>query len=328
MNISQFNSPQILSGSVSIVPGNTAMVTLNEMASRSRRWLRLNQMNVSLFVDSMKVGQEIQLGAGRPIGSLVNIRAHSSRFSLMREYMRVWLLGPRTHYDAEFLSNYTTILGSPISINTNALNVGPFESYRLQFAKPFYLPVGDTYSCQLSADASLSTYITTSVTAEVSVQAVVLSKDEQKKAEKQVAEEGNPIPFLSQFNPFEASFVAGLTATGYAKSSNLELANPFLSPLYIKRLNGRQKLSTLGSDLTSTSANTRIKIADSRRVVCDLTDFRNVFNTSTASWLIESVLDGKKSDQQQDYLTAELYTANISSYCPEISMVGYRMEQV
>lgn len=331
MNTSKFGSPQILSGTVSLEPGKTQTVSLNEMASRSRRWLRLDQMNVSLYADSMKFQQNLP----NPFGSYTSIRSRSSRYDLMRDYMPTWLLGPKAHLESEVAFQGFNDGVLDLFIATNGFSVGAFENYRIRFPKPFYLPAGDAFVTQMSLDSDISTYITTNVTAEISVQAVMLSKDEQNKVEKMVAEEGNPIPYLSHFSPFQAAFAAGSSAAAFAKSSNLELANPFLSTLFLQRINGREKGNVFGSlnggadSLSTTRNNTKVKIADARRVVCDLTDFRNMFNTSTSSWLFQSQLDGKKSDQaSEDYLTAELYSSNVSSYCPEVAMVGYRLEKM
>lgn len=331
MNTSKFGSPQLLSGSVSLIPGAAQTVSLNEMASRSRRWLRLDQMNVSLYADSLVAGQEQSMPA--PFGSYMYVRSRSSRYDLMRDYLPTWLLGPKTHLESEVaFGGYSQ--PPTLKIDTAGLSVGQFENYRIRFPKPFYLPEGDAFVTQFKLDSAISPYITTNITAEISVQAVMLSKDEQNKAEKLVAEEGNPFPYLSNFSPFQTAFAAGSTSSAYAKSSNLELANPFLSTLFLQRLNGRIKnvggrLSTGADSSSVVGTNSRIKIADARRVVCDLTDFRNVFNTSTSSWLFQSQLDGKKSDQaSEDYLTVELYSANTLSYCSEVAMVGYRLEKM
>ena len=310
MNVLQNPSPQILSGTVVIAAGQTQTVNLEAMASRSHRWLRLEELAISLYSEE---GESFvnDYDTISPMGAIIKVRARAYRQDLMRDYVPVWLLGPRIHQAGEIAT----------TASNNILNYGQFECYRWKFPKPFYLPPGAAFVLQLQNGENAGDG-TPDITAQVVIRATQLSEAEAKEAMRKSrdADFGNPIPYISVFSLATPDDIY-TPASEFLKSSNLELANPFLVPFHLQRITGRILELDNGMDyLDDSSLKYTLKLTDTRTIICDLSDLISVFPRTSLGWTHTRIL------QPAEYLTAEFKLQPDAIGVPQIAMIGYRNE--
>lgn len=315
MNIQTFNSPQLLTGNVAIGSGKTAVVPSDAMASRSNRWLRVDEMSVTLWANP---NSSILSRFQYPLGKLVKIRARAYRQDMMLNYVPVWLIGPRLHQAAE---SESASYGVPPASNSNAIST--YETYRWKFAKPFYLPPGSAMIAQIQRDGSVADIeLNVNINVQVSFRACQVSENiakdvlHKRGADGQL---GNPIPYMAAYAP--SAFPA--------KSNNRDLANNFLTPLYLQRMTGRcwGTSTNLGADtedsnpgtasITATAVST-VKLTDTRLVICDVSKMASVFPSNQLAWTHKRML------QPGEYITAELNTTSADGSTPAVAIIGYR----
>lgn len=299
MNTTKYTSPQILSGRVSLGPGASQTIALDAMASRSHRWLRLDELALSLWVEP----QAAVGGNNADLGGFVQIRARAYRQDLMLDYVPAWLMGPRMHRVAEYAPSPAGVLDG------SGNSYGSFCTYRWKFPKPFYLPPGAAFVTQLRRNKYYSASdLTALINAELVVRAAQMSETEARAAmEKGQRGSGNPIPFMAAYTPL---FPSGSYTN---KSGNLDLANPFLTPLYLQRMTGR----TINGEVAAGGYS--IRLADTRTIITEWTEFTNIFPTTSKAWTHTRVL------QPSEYVTAELKNPS-GGGTAQVAIVGYRNE--
>lgn len=296
MNTLLHSSPQILSGTVDLANGMTQTVNLDAMSSRSHRWLRLEEMSLAFWDDGDDTDESPWYNYNLPIGSVIKVRARAYRQDLMLDYVPAWLIGPRLHYSGEFANSSVEQIP----------DFGVFETYRWKFPKPFFLPPGSAFVVQLQhpfeypgQDLEVPT-----ITAQVVVRGTQMSEREARN----MMGKQNPIPYMSAYTP--TSFPA--------KSNNLDLANPFLTPLYLQRMTGRVKnYSDNGVAYGPT-----VKLTDTRTVICEPTQFMTVFPATQCAWTHTRIL------QPAEYVTAELAVTAADTTEPQVAIIGYRNEEL
>lgn len=308
MNTSQLSSPQILSGQVSIAPAQTVTVALDAMASRSHRWLRLDELSLTFYAVAPVTHVST---SGTEMGSRVKLKAFAYRQALTRDYVPTWLIGPRLHVAAEFA------IGS-----TDIPNYSPFETYLWRFAKPFFLPPGSAFNTQLQRDGSTEDlFFSDSIVATLVLRGAQVSEQEARAAIAKCRDDsgntGNPLPFIANYSPVFTTSVSNY------KSNNLDLANPFLVPLQLQRMTAR--LRGIGGDNPAygTAFGSQIRLTDTRTVICEYQETTNIFPATQAAWTHRRLL------QPAEYITAELKPAAPSGtpvYLPEVAIIGYRNE--
>lgn len=305
MNTTQNTSPQILSGTVALASGKMQTISMDAMASRSQRWLRLDELSVAFYQDPVASNA---LYFSNMMGSLVQIRARAYRQDLMLNYVPTWLLGPRLHKSAEYAGVTTGIA------NSLGRDYSPFETYRWKFPKPFFLPPGAAFIVQLQRDGSTGDVNAGgSINAQVVVRAAQMSEGEARAAMTKSREgSGNPIPYMAAYTPVFPS------ANYTNKSNNLDLANPFLTPLQLQRMTGR--IRNTGSVQYGTVSGTSVKLSDTRTVICDWTDMLQVFPSTQLAWTHTRIL------QPAEYITAELKNRAASADQLQVAIIGYRNE--
>lgn len=300
MNIQQFSSPQILSGTVSLTSGQTQTVTLESMASRSHRWLRLDELSLVFYMTPSATTYPNQ---SQMMGSVVGVRARAYRQDLMLNYVPTWLLGPRLHVGAEIYPNSTA---------PNVVNYGSLETYRWKFPKPFFLPPGAAFVTQLQRSGSAADLlIGGTMNAQVVVRAVQMGEKEVEtylKGKNGVLE--NPIPYIASYAP--TSFPN--------KSNNLDLANPFLVPLHLQRMTARVYSTATGGSPYGIKYGTSVKLSDTRTVICEWSELFHIFPTTQMAWTHKRVI------QPTEYITAELSTNVLANTYPQVAIIGYRNE--
>lgn len=308
MNTVQNSSPQILSGTVALAAGMTQTITMNAMASRSHRWLRLDELSVSFFPTVGATANNFSRNL--MMGSLVNIRSRAYRQDLMLDYVPTWLLGPRLHAAAEVAEQTSGIT-----------NYGQFETYRWRFPKPFYLPSGSAFISQLQRNGSTRDIAAGgTINATVAVRGMQMGEGEARAAMAKTSDGGNPIPYIASYAP---SFLAQSYYTN--KSNNLDLANPFLTPLQLQRMTARlsQNNNVGGSSSPDYGGGLRgcqVRLTDTRTVICEWSDVLDIFPSSQMAWTHTRVL------QPAEYITAELKNTVAGLYAPQVAIIGYRNE--
>lgn len=301
MNTIQSPSPQILTGSVALGPAKTQTISLEAMTSRSHRWLRVEEMGVSLWADPS--ADTAIASRAIPMGSYVNIRCRAYRQDLMLNYVPTWLIGPRLQEFGEY-QNIASILSAGNFI-------GPMETYRWKFAKPFFLPPGSAFSTQMQRNANTQDLLSAqNINCYVTVRCTQMSEAEARAAmEKGRNGSGNPVPYMNAYAPL----------TFPNKSNNLDLANPFLVPLQVQRMTGRC-VGTNTCQGQDTGNITTVKLSDTRVVICEPTPMVAIFSSSRMDWTFTRTL------QPAEYISAELGTSNATQAAPQVAIIGYRNE--
>lgn len=305
MNTLLHASPQILSGTVSLANGMTQTVNLDAMSSRSHRWLRLEELSLAFWDNGDDTDEEPWYNYGNPIGSVIKVRARAYRQDLMLDYVPAWLIGPRLHYSGEFANSSVEQIP----------NYGVFETYRWKFAKPFFLPPGSAFVVQLQHPFEYPGQVldVPTITAQVVVRATQMSEREARN----MTDKQNPIPYMSAYTP--TSFPA--------KSNNQDLANPFLTPLFLQRMTGRIGIqpdaAQYGAE-NGVSYGPTVKLTDTRTVICEPTQFMTVFPATQCAWTHTRIL------QPAEYITAELAipTPSFEYAAPQVAIIGYRNEEL
>lgn len=300
MNTLLNSSPQILSGTVVLSPGQTQTVSLEAMASRSGRWLRLEELSLAFYEEMASLERETVFSPSFLMGSVINVRARAYRQDLMLDYVPTWLIGPRLHVAAE--QAVTSASAIPY--------YGVFETYRWKFPKPFYLPPGSAFVVQLQRDSYYDDSSVLDINAQVVVRATQLSEQEARAAMTKGRDgmSGNPIPYIAAYAP--RSFPN--------KSNNLDLANPFLVPLYLQRMTGRMLTGDNGINEYGMLYGPTVKLTDTRTVICDPTQMITIFPRTHMAWTHTRVL------QPGEYITAELTKTTTTT--PSVAIIGYRNE--
>lgn len=300
MHTQALTSPQLLSGTVSLAASMMQTVNLGALASRSHRWLRVDEMSVVLYNDPSNAAISTVFN---PRGSFMKIRARAYRQDLMLDYVPIWLIGPRVHRSGEFSGEN--------ALNSNGNVISSVEVYQWKFPKPFFLPPGSAFSVQVLRDGGAIDVIQTAlINVSIAVRAAQIGEAEARAGmEKGRNGSGNPIPFMNAYTP----------RTFPNKSNNLDLANPFLVPLQLQRMTGR----AFGSDTRNgVDWNNRctVKLADTRTVICEPTQLLSVFPSTQLGWTHTRVL------QPAEYITAELTTTSVDAAQPQVAIIGYRNE--
>lgn len=321
MDYSQIASGQVLSGTAPLEPGQSIVITTEAMASRSLKWLKCEEMSVVLVPRASAVfaGLAGNTTRNQSMGSFVTLKPTAYRVSLSNDFVPAWLLGPRCNVLTEFVqspSNKVLVAGN---------QVGPFETYRWRFPKPFYMPPGATFlvNAQRNGNA-LDLLYDTIIDINISVKCSQVTEGEAKKAMR--ANGGNPLPYIAPFVPPEPLVYP-------AQSANKQLANQFQTILFVQRMTGRCAgiapsyptiLSTnqgliAGADLMNIA---QVRLADTRAIICDKAPFGSIFPTTRMSWTFTRKLE------PNEYLTAQLYTQDSTISAPQVAMVGYRNEPI
>lgn len=293
MNTTEYNSPQILNGSVDLAAAMSQTITLDTMASRSQRWYAAHELSVSLSISE---------GEADYLGRIVNIRSRAYKNEMMLNYLPVWLMGPRQHIAAEYTN-----------ASTNAAGFSQFETYLWKFPKPFYIPPGGAFVVQMQRNGSQADLDAEGVVhVEIALRGMQLSTKEGLAAAQKIRQQGNPIPYMSAYTPL----------TFPNKSNNLDLANPFLVPLFLQRMTARIADANFESLGQSYAVDTgyQIQLSDTREVICETTDILNVFPATKLAWTHTRIL------QPQEYITAELSRDSGKTGYPQVAIIGFRNE--
>lgn len=312
MNFNELQSGQILSGSGSLAPGKSSVITTESMASRSLKWLRVEEMTVQLWPNKSAA---LAPPAGIPLnlqsmGSFLTVKPTAYRVSLTNDYTSVWLLGPRSSVQAEKVPQ-------PTDLFSGAETFGSFESYRWKFAKPFYMPPGAAFLVQVQRNGNaLDLAFTPTINIRVIVRCTQISEKGARAA--MMKNGGNPLPYASSFVP-----------TSYpAQSSELTFKNQFQTTLFVQRITGRcagfAASMTLaqnqgGVDYTNAA---QVQLWDTRTLISEKVPFNTLFPRTSLAWTFS------RSLTPAEYLTARLYTSNPTICAPQVGMVGYRNEEI
>jgi len=312
MNFNELQSGQILSGSASLAPGRSTTITTESMASRSLKWLRVEEMTVQLWPNKAvalapPAGDALNQ---QSMGSFLTVRPTAYRVSLTNDFTPLWLLGPRSSVQAEKVPQ-------PTDLFSGAETFGAFESYRWKFAKPFYMPPGAAFLVQAQRNGNaLDLAFTPSINIRVIVRCTQISEKGARAA--MLKNGGNPLPYASSFVP----------ASYPAQSADLTFKNQFQTTLFIQRMTGRcAGYSSLmafaqnqgGIDYTNAA---QVQLWDTRTLLSEKVPFHTLFPRTSLAWTFT------RSLKPTEYLTARLYTSNSAVCAPQVGMVGYRNEEI
>lgn len=317
MNIDYFSSPQILSGNVTLPieeNGHDAYgtVTLDTMASRSRRWFLAESLRIQTAQVSTATGPSTP-----QLDPVFSVKLSAYRVSLTRDYTNINLLGPSTYFMGGFGGNQS-VQQSPVSEV-----FGNTHRVHWVFPKPFLIPPGDAFNAQVKytsyefgvLDATRNYNISFSLAGRM------VGEDDAKRLHAGK----NPLPYVTSFEPINT--LGYVPPQNYAViSSNLELANPFTRPLYVHRMNG-------ASPIFNTYAYNQgpfpvdIEVMDTRTLVAERQNFRNLFNMQSSAFTCKRVL------LPTEYFKAKLFGLPITPFTipsniAGVSIVGYREEEM
>lgn len=316
MNVNHFSSPQILSGNVDLPVEEVGQdsygtVTLDTLASRSRRWFLAESLRIQAVQTSTTAGP---FTADLP--PIFSVKLSAYRSALTRDYTNIDLLGPSTFLMGGFGGNQNVAsAGQAIS---NARRV------HWVFSKPFLIPPGDAFNAQFKYTSPSGGVPAFSRTFNLSVSLAgrMVGKDEAYRLHAGK----NPLPYVTSFEPLNT---LGYTpAENYvAISNNLELANPFTRPYFVQRMIGASpNFNAYAYNVGPFPVD--IEVSDTRTVVAERQNFRNLFSMQTSAFTCKRIL--QPTEYYKVKLTGLPITPSFSipTNIVGVSIVGHREEEM
>jgi hypothetical protein len=298
--------PILVSDSVVIPPGGTAVANAGRLSSPFRQAIVIDEIRWSTY-NAVEITGVFDDTPSWNVGAVVRTKLNIGRVDVTNGFVPIWLFG--TTMQANYFVEVNAVRFSVPNANDEAVVV---SHYRWRLPRPLYLAPGNALQSSFQHNDVLTLMGDTTVHVAYAGR-YATPEDKPKNGAWEV-------PWVTPYLP-AANVV-------HAQSSEKDLVNPFLVPLNVQRMLYRAvRVSDALCVETTDSAGVEILIKDSHgvNIIRDAVSPAVAMDMPRRAWTFQTVLNPK---ERYNVTFTGMTDASPEQDSVQLAMVGWRNERI